>query len=136
MATESQILSALVAELNSLTGLHGYEYPEPDMASPAAFPLFSQETFIAWPDTHGQLKGDLMVITAWTAGVSRAGARILADYVALTGTKSIPAKLHGNKLGTLLTRGVQVLGVQKPELQTFPDGRVYLARPITIQIYV
>lgn len=134
-ATEWTILEALVSELAELTGLHPYAAAEPEMVPPACFPLFDQDFNIDWDKDSGPIDGDLMVVTPWVKGLSRAGYRTLADYVADSGTKSINVKLHNSTLGGVV-KAIQVKGVARGELVTFPDGRAYYARPLRIRIYV
>lgn len=134
-ATEWTILDALVTELNKLTGLHAFHAPEPNMATPAVFPLFDQDYNIAWDSGSGPIEGELMVVTQWVPGLSRAGVRTIADYVADTGAKSINAKLHGTNLNGVV-QSIHVLGVSRGELVSFPDGRTYYARPIRVKVYV
>lgn len=133
--TEWAILDALVTQLNTLTGLHAYHAPEPAMQTPAVFPLFDQDYNIAWDGGSGTIDGDLMVVTQWVPGLSRAGAKVVADYTADSGAKSINAALHGTSLGGVV-QSVHVRGVSRGELVSFPDGRTYYGRPIRIRIYV
>lgn len=134
MASEWTILEALVEELAELTGLHAYMAPEPAMATPAVFPLFDQDYNVDWNGTSGYIEGELMVCTQWVAGLSRAGARTVADYVADAGDKSISAKVHNCDLGGVV-KSVQIRGVGRGELLTFPDGRSYYGRPLRVRIY-
>lgn len=133
-ATEWEIIDALVTELNELTGLHAFHAPEPAMQTPAVFPLFDQDYNIDWNGGSGTIDGDLMVVTQWVPGLSRAGARVIADYTADTGAKSINAKLHGTSLDGLV-ESIHIRGVSRGELVSFPDGRTYYGRPIRIRIF-
>lgn len=132
--TEWQIVDAMVAELAELTGLHPYHAPEPSMQTPACFPLLDQDFNVDWQGGSGTIDGELMLVTQWVTGLSRAGARTLADYAADTGDKSINAKLHNSTLGGVV-KSVQVRGVSRGELVTLPDGRAYYGRPVKIRIY-
>jgi len=132
--TEWDVLDALVGELKTLTGLHAYHAVEPSMQTPACFPLFDQDFNVDWNGGSGTIDGELMLVTQWVAGLSRAGARTLADYAADTGDKSINAKLHNSTLGGVV-KSVHVRGVSRGELVTLPDGRAYYGRPVRIRIY-
>jgi hypothetical protein len=134
MTTEWTILDALVTQLNALTGLHAYHAPEPSMSTPAIFPLFDQDFNVSWDGQSGWIEGDLMLVTQWVPGLSRAGAKVLADYAADTGDKSINAAIHGTTLGGVV-KSVHVRGVSRGELISFPDGRTYYARPIRVRVY-
>lgn len=134
MATEWAILDALVGALNDLTGLHSYHAPEPNMQTPAIFPLFDQDFNVSWDGQSGWIEGDLMLVTQWVPGLSRAGAKVLSDYAADTGSKSINAAIHGTTLGGVV-KSVHVRGVSRGELVSFPDGRTYYGRPIRVRIY-
>lgn len=133
-ANELAIIEALVAELRTLTGLHPFIAPEPEMPPPFVFPLFDQDLAIDWNASDGPITGELMVGTDWTVGVTSAGARTLFDYTNAAGAKSIVAKLNGNKLGGLV-RGIHVQQRTRWEVHRFPDGRMYLARPLRLKIY-
>lgn len=133
-ATEWTILDALVDKLNDLTGLHAFHAPEPAMQTPAVFPMFDQDFNVDWGGCSGPIDGDLMVVTLWVPGLSRAGAKTVADYTADSGDKSINVKLRNSTLGDVV-KSVQVKGVGRGELLTFPDGRAYYGRPIRIRIY-
>lgn len=137
-ATEIQITTALVAELNNLTGLVALHFPEPAMNAVCVFPLLEQEFNVDWGSDDGgnagPLEGDLMVCTPVKAGNSREAAIILGAYLSLSGDKSINQLLHGSTLGGLVPP-MRVKGMKKLETITFPDGRVFWARPITVKIF-
>lgn len=132
------ILDALVTALAGLTGLHAYHVPEPEMVSPAVFPLFDQPYNVDWGSedggNSGPIDGQLMVVTTWVKGIGRAGAKTLGDYTVDHGDKSISQLLHGSDLGGAVS-SIRVKGVKRAELVTFPDGRSYLACPIDVKIF-
>lgn len=138
MATEHEIVSALVTRLGTLEGLTALHFPEPNMNAVVVFPLLEQDFNTDWgSDTGGNsgpLEGELMVCTPWGAGLSRAGAKLLGDYLADSGAKSINQLLHGDTLGDVV-KPIFVRGMKKLELITFPDGRAYWARALRIKIY-
>lgn len=138
MATEYDILTALVNKLDDLPGLHPYHYPEPEMVSPAAFPLFDQLFNVDWGSEEGgnagPIDGEIMVVTAWGTGLSRAGARTLADYLSPDGARSISKLLHGDTLGGTVQQ-VRIKGIKRVELITMPDGRAYWGRAIEMRLY-
>jgi len=138
MATEYEIVDALVTRLQDLTGLHPYHFPEPEMQSPAAFPLFDQSFNVDFGSddggNSGPIDGEIVVCTLWGKGLSRAGARTLGDYLADAGEKSINQALHGDTLGGIVPP-IRVKGVKRVELITFPDGRAYWGRALEVRIY-
>jgi hypothetical protein len=138
MPTEIEITNALVATLATITGLRALHYPEPNMSGAICFPLLEQDFNVDLGSddggNSGPLEGELMLCTPWGAGLSRAGAQLLGQFLAAEGDQSVNQLLHGSTLGDVV-QSVQVRGMKKLEMITFPDGRAYWARALRIRIY-
>lgn len=141
MATEPEILSALVTTLQTITGLKAQTYPIPNMPSPCVLPLFRQALDDAWgPEVEpGPIECRLLVMARWGAN-GLDGAKVLADYCGYEGPKSIYRVLReshtaSGALANNVVQSVRFREIQEPRSYTMPDNSVWWGRAILLVIY-
>lgn len=139
MATERQILDALVDALDDIDGLKAIPFPMPNMPSPVAMPLLSQELDDSWGAPQaGPIDTRILVLAKWGAN-GLDGARTLSDYCGYDGEKSIFQALRGthSSEGALggVVQSLRFFEVQEPRSYVMPDNSQWWGRAIRLRIY-
>lgn len=144
MSWEFEVIDAIVQALRQITGLHPEYGPTPRMQTPAVIPLMNVDHNSAWGDYTGQISGTLFVIFAWGV-LDRDGARLMYDYTAPVGDKSITAKLMNTHTAdgalpttaepTGVVAGIRVGAALMPKAYNFGDGTLYWGREIPFKIW-
>lgn len=139
MATEQQILTALVDALDDITGLKAVPFPIPNMPSPVALPLLSQELDDSWGAPQaGPIDARILVLARWGAN-GLDGARALSDYCGYDGSKSIYQALRNTHTSSGALGGVvqslRFIDVQEPRSYVMPDNSQWWGRAIRLRIH-
>lgn len=125
--TIQQILTAIKANLSTISGLRLTDYVPDQVNPPQAVVDFPGEL-----DPHGTFKGGLLTLEATVTvlvskTVDRAGTAALAAYASSTGTNSIQAAIEadptlGGVVDSCYVRGFRRLNQQEIDEITFFGG--------------
>lgn len=149
MSSEYDIISAIIENLRSLTGLHPELGPHARFQTPALLPMIGAEHNSAWGELEGPLTGSLYVLVKYGATGSD-GYRLVYDYTSPVGSQSITQLLMDSHLtdanGVVralptvaqpegVVNGVRVGRALVPKLYTFGDGAVFWGRELPVKIW-
>lgn len=137
MATEWEILDALVTALKTVPGLKPYHAPTTKMETPACVPLLEPDLNPSWGRAGGVYTGELLVLVKYASGVD--GPRLLYDYTGSEGERSIfrilmATHAPGGALGGVV-ESLRVSPGKRPQIYNLPNNDPLFGRALGLTIY-